>query len=271
MEAARRRRVRPDSPDYPAALRACSRAGRLIPVTVRGDLGALDGRLLGFFCSVRAPGDALLKTYDLARALRVAAVTLVGGFQSPMEKEFLDLLLRGSARVVVCPARGLGVMRIPKAWKAPLADGRLLILSFFDDALRRPTAAVAAERNACVAAVADRLLAAHAEPAARPSGCAGTPWRSASRCSPWTRRTTRTSWPSAPRRCRRTIRRRFWRVESVRPRDFRVSRLYPWRRVGWRGPRLPAGKLTVGASHEKGSLGSCGREIMPDEPSISIS
>ena len=164
MEAARRRRVRPDSPDYPAALRACSRAGRPIPVTARGDLGALDGRLLGFFCSVRAPGDALLKTYDLARALRVAAVTLVGGFQSPMEKEFLDLLLRGSARVVVCPARGLGVMRIPRAWKAPLADGRLLILSFFDDALRRPTAAVAAERNACVAALADRLLVAHAEP-----------------------------------------------------------------------------------------------------------
>ena len=80
MEAARRRRVRPDSPDYPAALRACSRAGRPIPVTVRGDRGALDGRLLGFFCSVRAPGDALLKTYDLARALRAAAVTLVGGF-----------------------------------------------------------------------------------------------------------------------------------------------------------------------------------------------
>ena len=154
MEAARRRRVGPDSPDYPAALRGCSRAGRPIPVTVRGDLGALDGRLLGFFCSVRAPGDAL----------RSAAVTLIGGFQSPMEKEFLDLLLRGSARVVVCPARGLGVMRIPKAWKAPLAAGRLLILSFFDDALRRPTAAVAAERNARVAALADRLLVAHAEP-----------------------------------------------------------------------------------------------------------
>ena len=164
MEAARRRRVGPDSPDYPAALRGCSRAGRPVPVTVRGDLGALDGRLLGFFCSVRAPGDALLKTYDLARALRVAPVTLVGGFQSPMEKEFLDLLLRGSARVVVCPARGLGVMRIPKAWKAPLAAGRLLILSFFDDALRRPTAAVAAERNARVAALADLLLVAHAEP-----------------------------------------------------------------------------------------------------------
>ncbi|MDE2905554.1 MAG: hypothetical protein OXQ28_05655, partial [Acidobacteriota bacterium] len=102
--------------------------------------------------------------YDLARALRSRGLTLVGGFQSPMEKEFLDLLLRGVAGAVVCPARGLGVMRLPRAWRAPLDDGRLLVLSFFDEAVRRPTAGIAARRNACVAALADRLLVAHAAP-----------------------------------------------------------------------------------------------------------
>ena len=135
-----------------------------MPATAWGGLHLLDGALLGFFCSVRAPGDPLLKTYDLARALRRESVTLVGGFQSPMEKEFLDLVLRGSAGVVVCPARGLGVMRLPRAWRAALGDGRLLLLSFFDEAVRRPTAAIAARRNACVAALADRLLVAHAAP-----------------------------------------------------------------------------------------------------------
>ena len=132
-------------------------------VTLHGDLGILDERLLGFFCSVRCPGDVILKTYDLARALRETEVTIVGGFQSPMEKECLDLLLRGSASVIVCPARGLDTMRIPKSWKKPLVDGRLLLLSFFDAKLRRPTAAIAAERNAYVAALAARLLIAHAE------------------------------------------------------------------------------------------------------------
>ena len=132
-------------------------------VTLHGDLGILDERLLGFFCSVRCPGDVILKTYDLARALRETEVTIVCGFQSPMEKECLDLLLRGSASVIVCPARGLDTMRIPKSWKKPLVDGRLLLLSFFDDKLRRPTAAIAAERNAYVAALASRLLVAHAE------------------------------------------------------------------------------------------------------------
>ncbi len=112
---------------------------------------------------MRCPGDVILKTYDLARVLRETDVTIVGGFQSPMEKDFLDLLLRGSASVTVCPARRLGNMRIPKSWKKPLDAGRLLILSFFDDNIRRPTAAIAVRRNAYVAALADRLLIAYAE------------------------------------------------------------------------------------------------------------
>ena len=70
-----------------------------------GDLRILDRTLIGFFCSVRCPGDIVLKAYDLARALRSTDLTLIGGFQLPMEKECLDLLLRGSAAVVVCPAR----------------------------------------------------------------------------------------------------------------------------------------------------------------------
>lgn len=129
----------------------------------KGSLSILDKPLIGFFCSVHCPGDAILKTYDLARMLRETDATIIGGFQSPMEKECLDLLLRGSASVVVCPARGLGRMRIPKNWQEPLAEGRLLILSFFDDGIRRPTAAIAAQRNAYIAALADHILVAHAE------------------------------------------------------------------------------------------------------------
>lgn len=144
-------------------MRCCAEAGCPPAIALKGDPTILNGKLLGFFCSVRCPGDVILKTYDLARSLRHAEVTLIGGFQSPMEKEFLDLVLRGPSPAVVCPARGLGAMRVPKAWKEPLAAGRLLLLSFFEDAIRRPTAAIAAQRNAYVAALADALLIAHAE------------------------------------------------------------------------------------------------------------
>jgi len=157
------RRYESDASGIPAVLRHCLESGSVPAFTSKGNLDLLDRRLIGFFCSVRCPGDAILKTYDLARALRSVDVTLIGGFQSPIEKDFLDLVLRGPSSVMVCPARGLDTMRIPKGWKNPLAEGRLLLLSFFDDTIRRPTADLAAKRNAHVATLAHRLLVAHAE------------------------------------------------------------------------------------------------------------
>ena len=145
------------------ALRRCAESGSVPAVTSKGNLDLLDRRLVALFCSVRCPGDVILKTYDLARALRSADVTFIGGFQSPMEKDFLDLVLRGPSSVVVCPARGLGNMRIPKVWKNPLTEGRLLLLSFFDNSICRPTTAIAAKRNAHIATLAHGLLIAHAE------------------------------------------------------------------------------------------------------------
>ena len=138
-----------------------------------GDPALLHRKPVALFCSVQCPGDLILKSYDLARALRAHSVTLTGGFQSPIEKEFLELLLRQPPRqpghpestspsVIICPARGLALMRIPRPWRDPLSAGRLLLLSTFPDSIRRPTAAAAAQRNACVAALAHRVLILHA-------------------------------------------------------------------------------------------------------------
>ena len=113
---------------------------------------------------------ALRRCADQADSL---PATLIGGFQSPIEKEFLELLLRQpipqprhtappSPSVIICPARGLANMRIPRPWHHPLAAGRLLLPSTFPDSLRRPTVATAAQRNACVAALAHRILILHA-------------------------------------------------------------------------------------------------------------
>lgn len=132
-------------------------------LTAMGNLDALLGKKLALFCSVRCPGLLIVKTYDLARALRDKGVTVIGGFQSPMEKECLELLLRGKQPVIVCPARGLGHMRMPSAWRAALAEDRLLLLSPFEENIRRPTAELAMARNEMVAAIADEVLIAYAE------------------------------------------------------------------------------------------------------------
>ena len=140
----------------------------LLPkVDSMGNLSLLDDPLTALFCSNRCPGDLILKTYDLARALRDAGVPVIGGFQTPMEQECLRLLLRGDQPIVVCPARGIDNMRIPRDWRPALDDGRLLVLSPFPATARRPTAELAAQRNELVASLASRVFIAHAAPGSK--------------------------------------------------------------------------------------------------------
>ena len=125
---------------------------------------ALNQPLTALFCSSRCPGDLILKAYDAAVALRDAGIATIGGFHTPIEKDCLEILLRGRQPVVVCPARGIGRMRLPLAWKAPIAEGRLLLRSPFDDARRRVTAKLATERNRFVVDQAAAVLIVHAAP-----------------------------------------------------------------------------------------------------------
>jgi predicted Rossmann fold nucleotide-binding protein DprA/Smf involved in DNA uptake len=152
----------PFSPMYPARL--LQGLGTNAPAVLCwvGEPLLLQVRALGLVCSVRCPGDVVLKTHDLAKALRDARIPVIGGFHSPMEKKCLSILLSGTQPVVLCLARGLEQLRTPPAWKDPLAKGRLLILSGLDSRFRRVTARAAALRNRHVVALADQLLVSHA-------------------------------------------------------------------------------------------------------------
>ena len=154
--------VRSSDRRLPAAIRRRLRQRKGARFAVIGDLAHLEGQLLGFFCSAQCPGNLILDTYDLARELRGASVTVVGGFHSPMEKECLDLLLRGTQPIIICPARSIDKMRIPKPWKTPLADGRLLVMSPFVEHRPRVTVELAGQRNRFVARLADEVFITHA-------------------------------------------------------------------------------------------------------------
>jgi hypothetical protein len=86
------------------------------------------------------------------------------GFHSPMEKECLSLLLRGRQPVVWCPAKRLAANRLPKEYAAPISEGRLLLLSPFEERIKRAREDVALFRNDFVAALADRVFVAYASP-----------------------------------------------------------------------------------------------------------
>lgn len=113
------------------------------------------------FCSTRCPGNVILAAYNQASRWRDEGRCVIGGFHSPIERECLRILLRGSQPVIVCLARGLEGMRMPAEWKKPLADGRLLIASPFAASERRVTRKLAVERNRIVAALADEIVFAH--------------------------------------------------------------------------------------------------------------
>jgi predicted Rossmann fold nucleotide-binding protein DprA/Smf involved in DNA uptake len=89
---------------------------------------------------------------------------MIGGFHTPMEKECLALLLRGTQPVVVCPARSIAQMRLPADWRQAVAAHRLLVLSPFAAKHRRPTVELTEPRNRLVAALSTHILIAHAAP-----------------------------------------------------------------------------------------------------------
>ena len=150
--------------DYPAVLQ--SRLGKDAPagLYVLGETAILRQRLLGLICSIQCPGSIVLKTFDTIRALRDEGVAAVGGFLSPMERDCLDILLRGKQPIILCPARGLKGLRLGEKARQAVDEGRLLILSAFSDDVRHTTAAQAVRRNNLVAALADALLVPYAAP-----------------------------------------------------------------------------------------------------------
>ena len=142
-------------PRYPATLRAFLGTDAPAAVTALGDLALLDSRPLAIFCSSRCPGSLIVQASDLAHALRDRGAAVIGGFHTPVEAACLEILLAGAGPLIVCPARGM-YKTIPTELRKPLAAGRLLLLSPFDEAERRVTAELAAYRNRFVAALAER-------------------------------------------------------------------------------------------------------------------
>ncbi|MEI6634285.1 MAG: DNA-processing protein DprA [Chlamydiota bacterium] len=129
-----------------------------------GDIAILRQKTLALFCSVKCPGNIILKTYDLVRELRDAGISVISGFHSPMEKECFDLLLRGQQPVLWCPAFRVPAKRPRKKYTEALSDSRLLIVSCFGDTIQRASAETTRIRNDIVAALSDKIFVAYADP-----------------------------------------------------------------------------------------------------------
>jgi predicted Rossmann fold nucleotide-binding protein DprA/Smf involved in DNA uptake len=153
--------IRHEDPRYPARLG--KRLSQATPpvVSALGNMNLLALPKTALFCSARCPGSAILRAYDQAARWREASRCVISGFHSPVERECLCIMLRGTSPVIICPARSLP-KRIPPEWLTPLAEGRMLVLSFFLPSQSRVTAQLARHRNEYVAHLADEPWFAHA-------------------------------------------------------------------------------------------------------------
>jgi predicted Rossmann fold nucleotide-binding protein DprA/Smf involved in DNA uptake len=151
---------------YPSGLRM--RLGPEAPahLALSGTESLLHEPLHAVFCSLNPPADLVLSAVELAHRLSRRPGPIIGGFQSPVEKLILEILVAGSQPVVICAAREIAGMRLPREWSAAMEEGRLLLVSGIQRR-RRPDTVSAESRNRLVAGLASAISIVHAAPGGR--------------------------------------------------------------------------------------------------------
>ena len=128
-------------------------------ITVIGNKTIWNCEKIGFFASRRVPPEAVMRCLDWATRMRDEGVCVMSGFQSPLEKEVLNILLKGTSPLILVLARRMWDERhIPTLFRKPLAEGRLLVVSPVSQSIRRVDARSAAQRNRCILDHADSLF-----------------------------------------------------------------------------------------------------------------
>ena len=116
-----------------------------------------------FLCSRQVPAGVVLKCYDWAIAQREAGRCIISGFHSQLEKDVMHYLLKGNQPIILVPARGLK-KRLEPELKDAINEKRLLIVTPFDEKIKRVTRETASQRNRFMAELADEIFVAYALP-----------------------------------------------------------------------------------------------------------
>ncbi|MBF2021961.1 MAG: hypothetical protein IGR93_18180, partial [Hydrococcus sp. C42_A2020_068] len=114
--------IAPSHLAYPAALKTCAAFRKAPILNAIGHLELLSQNPVALFCSQQCSGDLILKVYDLAQALQNAEIPVISGFHTPIEQDYLKILLRGTQPIIHCPARSLHKMRLSPEQKQAISE-----------------------------------------------------------------------------------------------------------------------------------------------------
>jgi hypothetical protein len=115
-----------------------------------------------FLCSRRVPASIVLKSFDWAREMCREQRCVISGNHSQIEKDVFHFLLKGNQPLILALARGLK-QRIRPELQVALSNNRLLIVTSFENKIKRISQETANKRNAMMAEMADELFVAYAQ------------------------------------------------------------------------------------------------------------
>lgn len=126
-----------------------------------GNIDFLKNHKTAFLCSRKIEAAAVLKCYEWALLQRDRGLCVISGFHSPIEKEVLEILLKGVQPIIIVKARGK-MTSLPAKYKKAIAEKRLLLLYPFTESVKRITSITAQQRNELIIRLADVVVIGHA-------------------------------------------------------------------------------------------------------------
>jgi len=113
-----------------------------------------------FLCSERYSAGSVLRSYDWAAEMNRTGRCVISGFQSKLERDVLEILLRGSQPIIMALADG-NLTRVEETLVPYIDEGRLLIMTIFNKAFRGISKSNAMQRNQYCIDVAEEVVFAH--------------------------------------------------------------------------------------------------------------
>ena len=123
-----------------------------------GSCDLLKKSIIGFFSSRTTAPLSVIPTLDWAHEVaRKSDVAVMSGFQSPMEREVLEILLGGKCGIIVALNRSI-YRKVPSRYADAFANDRLLFVSLIPGDVVMPSTAQAAQRNKYIAETATLIV-----------------------------------------------------------------------------------------------------------------
>ena len=123
-----------------------------------GNKVLLKQKKVGFLASRKISSLSILPTLDWAtEGSKREDYAIVSGFHSKMERNVLEILLKGQCGIIVVLARVL-YRKLPKQYEEAMSQNRLLIISNEKYNVKRVSEQTAHKRNEFVREIADEMM-----------------------------------------------------------------------------------------------------------------